>query len=72
MPTHGDWVLLGEDRPREIAFGVIGRFWGGEAVREEIDAADFVSYWRQLSRFIGVVMRSQLRVVAHEAAAHNG
>jgi hypothetical protein len=26
----------------------------------------------RLSRFIGVVMRSQLRVVAHDAAAHNG
>jgi hypothetical protein len=116
MPMHGDWVLLGEDRPREIAFGVIGRFWGGETVWQEIDAADFVSfdrpgfgkigcnfslraygstgtlvsyeartqttdeaarraflrYWRPLSPFIGVVMRSQLRVVAHEAEAHNG
>ena len=24
MPTHGDWVLLGEDPPQEIAFGVVG------------------------------------------------
>jgi hypothetical protein len=32
MPTHGDWVLLGEDPPREIAFGVVGHFWAGETV----------------------------------------
>jgi hypothetical protein len=113
MPTHGDWVLLGEDPPHEIAFGAIGQFWGGETAWEQIDAADFVTfelpgfgkiacnfslrpygragvlvsyeartrvtddaarraflrYWRPLSPFIGVVMRSQLRVVADQAAA---
>jgi hypothetical protein len=41
MPTHGDWMLLGEDLPREIAFGVIGRVWAGETVSARIDAADF-------------------------------
>jgi hypothetical protein len=41
MPTHGDWVLLGEDLPHEIAFGVVGRFWAGETVWAQIDAADF-------------------------------
>jgi hypothetical protein len=46
MPTHGDWVLLGEDPPREIAFGVVGRFWGGETVWEEIDASEFTSFDR--------------------------
>jgi hypothetical protein len=112
MPTRGEWVLLGEERPHEIAFGVIGRFWAGETVWEEIDAADFVAfdrpglgkiacnfslrsygtgrtlvsyetrtkgtdeaarrgfmrYWRPLSPFIGIVMRSQLRVIDDQAA----
>lgn len=44
LPAHGDWVLLGEEPPREIAFGVIGRFWAGETVWERIDAADFTSF----------------------------
>ena len=112
MPSHGDWVLLGEAPPHEIAFGAIGRFWAGETVWEQIDASRsrpstaqasgrsrcnfslrpygpehtlvsyeartaitdhasrraFLRYWRALSPFIGVVMRSQLRVVAGEAA----
>lgn len=112
LGDHGDWVLLGEDPPHEIAFGVIGRFWAGETVWEQIDAADFVAfdapdrakiaasislrpygadhtlvtyecrtqgtdpraaagflrYWRLLSPFIGVVLRSHLRVVEAEAA----
>jgi hypothetical protein len=111
MPTHGDWVLLGEDPPREVAFGVIGRFWAGETVWAQIDAVDFeafadpgfgkiacnfslrpygadrtlvtyecrtrttdeaarrsfMRYWRPLAPFIGLVMRSQLRVVEAEA-----
>ena len=113
MPVRGDWVLLGEDRPHEIAFGVIGRFWAGETIWEQINAADFVAfdrpglakiacsfslrpygkrrtlvsyetrtkgtdeaarrgfmrYWRPLSPFIGIVMRSQLRVIDDQAAA---
>jgi hypothetical protein len=116
MPTHADWVLLGEAPPHEIAFGSIGRFWAGETDWEQIDAADFATfdrpgfgkiacsyslrpyggarmlvsyeartqatddvarrgflrYWRALSPFIGVVMRSQLRVVADRAAAALG
>jgi hypothetical protein len=112
MPRHGDWVLLGEDPPVEIAFGTIGRFWAGETVWKEIDAADFeafaepglgkiacnfslrpygadrtlvtyecrtlatdadarrsfMRYWRPLAPFIGLVMRSQLRVIDDEAA----
>jgi hypothetical protein len=111
LPTHGDWVLLGEDPPREIAFGVVGRFWAGETVWKTIDAADFarfaepgfgriacnfslrsygagrtlvtyecrtlatderarrgfMRYWRPLAPFIGLVMRSQLRVIEGEA-----
>jgi hypothetical protein len=111
LPTHGDWVRLGEDPPHEMAFGVIGRFWAGETVWEEIDASDFdrfaapgfgkiacnlsfrpygagrtlvayecrtlatdaearrgfMRYWRPLAPFIGLVMRSQLRVIESEA-----
>jgi hypothetical protein len=44
MPRHGDWVLPGEDPPVEIAFGTIGRFWAGETVWKEIDAADFEAF----------------------------
>jgi hypothetical protein len=44
MTTRGDWVLLGEDPPHEIAFGVIGRFWAGETSWEQIDASDFETY----------------------------
>jgi hypothetical protein len=112
MPSHGDWVLLGEAPPHEVAFGAIGRFWAGETVWEQIDASAFAGfarpglgkiacnfslrpyghehtlvsyeartaitdgasrraflrYWRALSPFIGVVMRSQLRVIAGDAA----
>lgn len=108
LTARGEWVLLGEDPPHEIAFGAIGRFWAGETVWESIDAAQFATferpglariacdfslrpygdsrtlvsyecrtqatdpesrraflrYWRPLSPFIGVVLRSQLRVVA--------
>ena len=112
MPTHGDWVLLGDAPPHEIAFGAIGRFWAGETAWEQIDASAFASfdrpglgkiacsfslrpyghehtlvsyevrtavtddasrraflrYWRPLSPFIGVVMRSLLRVIADDAS----
>jgi hypothetical protein len=76
MPSHGDWVRLGESPPFEIAFGAIGRFWSGETVWEQIsydcrtlatDAAareGFLRYWRPLSPFIGVVLRAQLGVIA--------
>ena len=111
MPTHGEWVLLGENPPHEIAFGAVGRFWAGETAWEQIDAAafrgldrpgfaklacnfslrpygaertlvsyecrtlatdaearaGFLRYWRPLAPFIGVVLRSQLGVVATEA-----
>jgi hypothetical protein len=43
MPTHGDWVLLGEAPPHEIAFGrrsLLGR----ETVWAQIDAADFEAF----------------------------
>jgi hypothetical protein len=46
MTGRGQWVMLGRDRPREIAFGVIGRFWSGETRWEEIDAEDFAGYAR--------------------------
>ena len=46
LPRRGEWVLLGENPPAEIAFGVVGRFWAGETVWERIDAADFAAYDR--------------------------
>ena len=30
LPIRGEWVLLGQDPPREIAFGSVGRFWAGD------------------------------------------
>lgn len=44
IPRHGEWVKLGEDPPREIAFGAIGRFWGGETVWQAINAEDFAHF----------------------------
>ena len=46
LPEQGDWVRLGEDPPNEIVFGVVGRFWAGEAVREQIDASEFGTFAR--------------------------
>jgi hypothetical protein len=108
LPERGDWVRLGAVAGEEIAFGVIGRFWGGETVWEEINAPEFTSfgrpgyakigcnlsfrpygasqtlvsyeartratdegarraflrYWRLVSPFVGVVMRSTLALIA--------
>jgi hypothetical protein len=44
MPEHGDWVKLADEPGIEFAFGVIGRFWGGETVWETIDADHFVAF----------------------------
>ena len=44
MPEHGDWVWLGADPPNEFAFGVVGRFWGGETAFEQIDSSAFTSF----------------------------
>lgn len=41
MGTEGDWIRLGEDPPKEIAFGVIGRFWSGETVWEQTTPEGF-------------------------------
>jgi hypothetical protein len=46
LPEHGEWVRLGADPPNEIAFGVIGRFWAGETVWEQIHASDFGAFAR--------------------------
>ena len=46
LPTFGEYVLLGTDPPREIAFGMIGRFWGGETRWEEIAASEFRAFDR--------------------------
>lgn len=44
LEGHGQYVLLGVDRPHEIVFGMIGRFWGGETRWEQIDASEFGSF----------------------------
>lgn len=44
MPRRGEWIALGEDRPGEIAFAAVGRFWSGETKWEEIDAAEFAEF----------------------------
>jgi hypothetical protein len=46
LPNRGEWVLLGQDLPREIAFGAVGRFWAGETAWEEIAAEDFAGFNR--------------------------
>ena len=46
MPDRGQYVLLGEDPPREVAFGMIGRFWAGETRWEEFDASEFAGFDR--------------------------
>jgi hypothetical protein len=46
MSTSGEWVMLGEEPPREIAFGTIGRFWAGETVWQQIDASEFAGFDR--------------------------
>jgi hypothetical protein len=46
MSERGEWVKLGDDPPDEFAFGVIGRFWGGETTWETIDAYDFAAFDR--------------------------
>jgi hypothetical protein len=46
MAEHGDWVKLADAPPDEFAFGVVGRFWGGETIWETIDADHFVAFDR--------------------------
>lgn len=46
LPSHGDWVRLAADPPHELAFGVIGRFWGGTTTWEQIDAGAFADFDR--------------------------
>ena len=46
LPERGEWVRLGVDPPNEIAFGVVGRFWAGETVWQEIDASEFGAFAR--------------------------
>jgi len=44
LPEYGEWVKFSDDPPRELTFGVIGRFWGGETVWETSDAHEFVAF----------------------------
>lgn len=44
LPSHGEWVLLGEDPPAEICFGVVGRFWAGATVWRESEASELPGF----------------------------
>jgi hypothetical protein len=44
MTDRGEWVRLGQEPAREIAFGAIGRFWAGETVWQTINAAEFAAF----------------------------
>jgi hypothetical protein len=46
MSDCGQYVLLGEDPPREVAFGMIDRFWGGETDWVEFEASEFRTFSR--------------------------
>jgi hypothetical protein len=44
MPTHGDWVLLGEDPPTRSRSALSVASGPGETVWAQIDAADFEAF----------------------------
>ena len=46
MPDSGDWILLGQRRPNEIAFGATGRFWAGETFWIRSEASTFAAFER--------------------------
>jgi hypothetical protein len=44
LGAHGEWVVLGERPPQEVAIGVVGRFWAGETSWRTLDARDFAGF----------------------------
>jgi hypothetical protein len=44
LPLRGEWVTLGQDWPREIVFGAIGRFRAGETQWLKTDASVYRSF----------------------------
>lgn len=44
LPARGEWIRLGQDPPREIVFGAIGRFWAGETRWLTIDRTAFAAF----------------------------
>jgi hypothetical protein len=46
IALRGEWVSLGKDWPNEVAFGAIGRFWGGETTWLATDAGSFGGFDR--------------------------
>jgi hypothetical protein len=70
MPEHGDWVRLAEDPPDEFAFGVIGRFWGGETMWETIDADHFVAFDRPGFAKIGCSISLRRYGTAHTLVSY--
>ncbi|MCB0874818.1 MAG: hypothetical protein R2718_12060 [Solirubrobacterales bacterium] len=67
-PGDGDWVLLGE-RPREIALGLVGRFWRPVIEYRRVAPGDFAGFaepgWAKTVYALSAVPlpggRSQLR-----------
>jgi hypothetical protein len=44
LVARGDWVLLGEDPPREVVFGAVGTFWAPVVRVEQVPAEEFADY----------------------------
>ncbi len=44
LDEEGEWVRLGEDFGKELAFGAIGRFWGRDISWETIRGEDFKDF----------------------------
>ena len=44
LPERGAWIRLGEDRPNEFAFGVIGRFWAGQTRWADVASPAFGTF----------------------------
>lgn len=44
LPLRGEWVTLGQDWPREIVFGAIGRFWAGDTKWLKTDASAYRNF----------------------------
>jgi hypothetical protein len=64
MPTSGDWILLGQRRPNEVAFGAIGRFWAGDTFWIRSEASTFAAFER--AGFAKIACHLELRPLPDE------
>ena len=72
MPLRGEWAMLGQDWPNEVAFGAVGRFWAGETKWTDIDARTFAPFNRPGFAKIGCnfhfrALSEQRTLVTYEA-----